>query len=122
MKLRQLKLIRVQNDLTQQQVADVLGVSRAAYCCYETGRRNIDMETLLKLCAFYDLSIDKFVEKCKVEYVYDDEFLEKQAEARYMAQLTKEERDLIINLRISSDEVKEDILRYAHEKSGRKSL
>lgn len=122
MKLRQLKIIRVQNELTQQQVADVLGVSRSAYCCYETGRRNIDIETLLKLCVFYDLTIDNFVEKCKVEYVYDDEFLEKQPEARYMAQLTKEERDLIINLRISSNEVRDDIFKYAHEKSGRQSL
>lgn len=122
MRLRQLKIIRVQNDLTQQQVADALGVSRSAYCCYETGRRSIDVETLIKLGNFYDLTIDKFVEKCKVEYVYNDEFLEEQPEARYMAQLTKEERDLIINLRISSEDVKNDILQYAHEKSGRESL
>lgn len=122
MRLRQLKLIRIENDLTQQQVADALGVSRAAYCCYEKGRRGVDVETLLKLCSFYDLTIDKFVEKCEAEYIYDDEFLERQPEARYLIQLTKEERELIINLRISSKEVKDDILQYAHQKSGRKSF
>ena len=122
MRLRQLKIIRVQNELTQQQVADVLGVSRSAYCCYETGRRSPDVDTLIKLAKFYDVTIDKFVENCQVKYVYNDEFLEQQPEARYMAQLTKEERDLIINLRISDDDVREDIFEYAHKKSGRVSL
>lgn len=122
MRLRQLKIIRIQNEFTQQQIADVLGISRSAYCGYETGRRSPDIDALIKLADFYGITVDKFFEKCQVKYVYNDEFLDEQPEARYMAQLTKEERDLIINLRISSEEVKKDILEYAHKKSGRVSL
>ena len=121
MKLRQLKVIRNQNGLTQQQVADVLGISRSAYCGYETGRRSPDIDTLSKLSGFYRIPIDRFVERIVTQYVYDDEFLDSQPEARYLAQLSKEEIDLIVNLRIANKEAKNEILKFAKEKSGRKS-
>lgn len=122
MKLRQLKIIRNQNGLTQQQVADVLGISRSAYCGYETGRRSPDIDTLVKLSDFYRISVDKFVEKIVTKYVFDDDFIEAQPEARYLAQLSKEETDLIINLRLSSEETQKEIFDLAKAKTGRKSI
>ncbi len=122
MKLRQLKIIRNQNKLTQQQVADVLGISRSAYCGYETGRRSPDIDTLVKLSDFYGISVEKFVGKILTKYVYDDEFVDSQPEACYMAQLSKEETDLIINLRLSSDETKKEIFDLAKSKTNRKSI
>lgn len=122
MKLRQLKIIRNQNKLTQQQVADVLGISRSAYCGYETGRRSPDIDTLVKLSDFYGISVDKFVGKILTKYIYDDEFVEAQPEACYMAQLSKEETDLIINIRLSSDETKKEIFNLARAKTNRKSI
>lgn len=122
MKFRQLKIIRNQNKLTQQQVADVLGISRSAYCGYETGRRSPDMDTFMKLSEFYGISVDKFIGKIPAKYVYDDEFVDSQPEARYLAQLSKEETDLIINLRLSSDETKKEIYNLAKTKTNRKSI
>ena len=122
MKLRQLKIIRNQNGLTQQQIADVLDISRSAYCGYETGRRSPDIDTLSKLSEFYHIPIDRFVEKIVTQYIYDDEFVESQPEARYLAQLSKEETDLIVNLRIADKESRNEILKFAREKCGRKSL
>ena len=122
MKLRQLKIIRNQNKLTQQQIADVLGISRSAYCGYETGRRSPDIDTLMSLSKFYGISLEKFIGKIPANYVYDDEFIESQPEAHYMAQLSKEETDLIINLRLSNDDAKREIFDLARAKTNRKSI
>lgn len=43
---------------TQQEMADYLGISRQAYSNYETGKREPDYETLLKLGEYLDCSID----------------------------------------------------------------
>ena len=121
MKYRQLRAIREQNGLTQQQVADVLGISRSAYCGYETGRRSPDIDTLVQLSNFYGISVGKFVEKIVPQYMFDDEFLESQPEAHYLAQLSKEEIDLIVNLRLSSDSAKKEVFEFAKKKTDRKS-
>ena len=109
MRLRQLRIIRNQNGLTQQQVAEALGISRSAYCGYETGRRSLDIDTIAKLSKFYNLSIEKFVGRILPDYFYDDMYYEDQPDTRYLSQLTKEERDLIVKYRIMKAEGKSNI-------------
>lgn len=54
-----LKIYRKSNHITQQKVADYLGVSRSAYAKYETMRiPNIDV--LIRLAALYNTSLDDF--------------------------------------------------------------
>ena len=48
---------------TQQEMADYLGISRQAYSNYETGKREPDYETLLKLGEYLDCSIDYLLGK-----------------------------------------------------------
>ncbi len=115
---RQLKIIRKQNELSQQQVADFLGISRSAYCGYETGRRSPDVATVIKLSEFYRLPLDKFFEKrIPAEYVYDDDYYEGQTDTRYLSQLSKSERDLIVNFRKLNLEQQEEFLKNIFEKS-----
>ena len=71
---------------------------------------------------FYGISLEKFIGKIPANYVYDDEFIESQPEAHYMAQLSKEETDLIINLRLSNDDAKREIFDLARAKTNRKSI
>ncbi len=114
---RQLKIIRKQNELSQQQVADLLGISRSAYCGYETGRRSPDVATIIKLSEFYRLPLDKFFEKrIPAEYVYDDDYYEGQADTRYLSQLSKEERDLIVKFRMLDDEKKQEFFKLIIDK------
>ncbi|MBQ4573371.1 MAG: helix-turn-helix transcriptional regulator [Clostridia bacterium] len=56
-----LKIIRLQNNLKQQHIADVLGITRSAYCSYEIGRRAVDLDTLVKISKFYNLPVDVFL-------------------------------------------------------------
>lgn len=50
--------LRKNLKLTQQELADKLGISRAALSHYEKDRRDPDSDTLIKLSEFFDVSID----------------------------------------------------------------
>ena len=53
-----LKELREDNDLTQQQVADILKTTRSYYGQYERGARPFPIEHLITLCNFYKVSAD----------------------------------------------------------------
>ncbi|MBE7010747.1 MAG: helix-turn-helix transcriptional regulator [Ruminococcaceae bacterium] len=50
--------LREGKKLTQQQVADVLGIRQQVYSKYELGVRALPIEHLIKLCKFYQASAD----------------------------------------------------------------
>lgn len=50
--------LRNKQGLTQQAVAEGIGVSRATYAHYEINRREPDNETLCKIAVFFDVSAD----------------------------------------------------------------
>ena len=50
--------LRKENELTQQQAADELEISRVSLGYYETGQRLPDAEMLAKIASFYDVSSD----------------------------------------------------------------
>lgn len=53
-----LKELRLDNDLTQEQVAQIIGTSQGYYSKYELGIREIPLSRLKKLCLFYKVSAD----------------------------------------------------------------
>ena len=53
-----LKELREDNDLTQQQIADILNTTRSYYGQYERGTRPFPIEHLITLCDFYKVSAD----------------------------------------------------------------
>ena len=56
-----IKFLREDCDHTQQQIADVLNISRSAYSNYENGIRDIPIEVFSALADFYGTSIDYLV-------------------------------------------------------------
>ena len=55
---RRIRDLREDRDLTQTQVAKILGMSRTGYSKYETGENDIPTAILIALARFYDTSID----------------------------------------------------------------
>lgn len=53
-----LKELREENDYKQEYIASIIGVKQNAYSQYETGKRQIPVEALIKLANFYDVSVD----------------------------------------------------------------
>lgn len=58
MQFQRIEDLRVDHDLTQQQVADILGCQREVYRRYEKGTRTIPVEFLIKLADYYQVSVD----------------------------------------------------------------
>ena len=56
--IKRLKDLRVDNDITQNQIAEVLYVRQSTISSYELGKRQYKIEDLIKLCAFYNVSAD----------------------------------------------------------------
>ena len=50
--------LREDHDLTQKQIAQMLGMSQTGYSKYETGENDIPTAILIKLSRFYNTSID----------------------------------------------------------------
>lgn len=50
--------LRVDNDLRQEDVAQVLKVTSQAYGMYESGKRGLPIEYLIKLAEFYNVTSD----------------------------------------------------------------
>lgn len=53
-----LKSLREDRDLTQQEVAEDLEMTRAAYSNYEQGIREPDITQLVKIANYFDITLD----------------------------------------------------------------
>ena len=53
--------LRLENNLSQQAVADEIGIALRTYQYYERGQREPMLTTLIALADIYDLSLDELV-------------------------------------------------------------
>ena len=52
-----MKNLRVLNNLTQEELSQRIGITASSYSHFETGIRQPDINTLVKLCCFYKINI-----------------------------------------------------------------
>ncbi|MBR6568691.1 MAG: helix-turn-helix transcriptional regulator [Clostridia bacterium] len=52
-----LRILRKSFKLTQQEVADILGVDRSTYTFYEAGKSTPTKENMIKLCDIYNVTV-----------------------------------------------------------------
>lgn len=64
-----LRILREQHELSQAKLAEVLGVSPAAYSTYEMGTRDVSSDKVVKLAKYYGVTTD---------YLYDIEKTEEE--------------------------------------------
>ncbi|MBQ7935501.1 MAG: helix-turn-helix transcriptional regulator [Clostridia bacterium] len=55
---KRIRDLREDRDLTQKQMAEILGMSQTGYSKYETGENDIPTQILIKLADFYNTSVD----------------------------------------------------------------
>ena len=58
-----IKNLRIDHDLTQRQISEMLNISQVSYSYYEINRRSMPLEILSKLADFYKTSIDYILYK-----------------------------------------------------------
>lgn len=59
--MEKLRNLREDNDITQTEIAEMLGCSQTTYSRYETGNSNVPIDILKKLAKFYNVSIDYII-------------------------------------------------------------
>lgn len=67
---KRLRDLREDRELTQKELATILGMSQTGYSKYETGENDIPTSVLIKLANFYNTSIDYILGEtdCKEQY------------------------------------------------------
>ena len=67
---RRIRDLRTDNDMTQSELAKLLGMSQTGYSKYETGENDIPTQILIKLARIYNTSIDYLLDQtnCKSRY------------------------------------------------------
>lgn len=53
--------LRTDNDLSQEQIANYLGIKQTVYSRYETGKNDMKIEYLIKLAKYYGVSADYII-------------------------------------------------------------
>ena len=61
MYLKRLEDLRIDSDLTQQDIADILNCQREVYRRYEKGIRELPLSYAIILAKFYHVSLDYLV-------------------------------------------------------------
>lgn len=61
MKFQRIQDLRIDSDLSQKKIGEILHISQRSYSHYETGSRNIPLEMLIRLADYYDTTIDYLV-------------------------------------------------------------
>ena len=53
-----IRALREDKDLTQKQIADILGIAQTTYSQYELGKRPLPIDYLIVLCKYHIVSAD----------------------------------------------------------------
>ena len=65
--------IRKSKGLSQQDVADYLGISRQAYCNYENDKREASYERLLQVSEYVNVTVDELLGRGAKPQITDDD-------------------------------------------------
>ena len=108
-----LRILREVRNLTQQQVADLINLSRSSYTYYENDGREPSLDTLLSLSKLYNTSIDSMLTSSNVLRSAPVMFNAK--DMLTVDILEKDEQNVVLNYRMLSDEDKSKLANIIHE-------
>lgn len=108
-----LKTLRKENSFTQKQIADILGVDRSTYAYYELARTRPDIDSLVVLAKIFKVSTDYLLlGDEKIPGVVNEngsEYARSEYSFDHLADLSKDERELILYYRMLNNNSKNEI-------------
>ena len=108
-----LRYLRKKRNLRQEDIGNILNISRQAYSNYENCTRTPDLDTLLQLCDFYKVSLDNLVLEDFKNDLYSAGSIFESISSYHTGidkntgnkiYLSREEMELLINYRSLSEE------------------
>lgn len=121
-----LRYLRKKHNLTQDDVSRVLNISRQAYSNYETSNRTPDLDTLICLSSYYQISLDDLAFRSLPGMTASSDTLRETPVSYTLTSdkntgnsiyLTEEELNLILRFRTLSRENKQIITGFLHSNS-----
>ena len=103
------KQLRISSGLTQQEIADKLGISRSTIGMYETGAREPDYETLEMIADFFNVDIDYLLGRTNKTTILPESTYYLNDDARDLAQFMFENPEYKVLFDASRKVKKEDI-------------
>ncbi len=91
----QMKKLRHQKGITQQELADYLHVSKGTIGMWETGRREPDISILSALADFYGVSVDYLIGREKVSDIQQAMLAETIQQIEILNQLKEQLKDFL---------------------------
>ncbi|MBQ9903046.1 MAG: helix-turn-helix domain-containing protein [Clostridia bacterium] len=100
------------SGLTQQQVADVLGLDRSTYAYYESGKTTPDIKSVNKLLKIFNISYYELMDEPdpNAVSVSDSDAQEDEEDKLHIYDLSKLEKRLVIYFRVLSPNQQKDLL------------
>ena len=99
--IAKLKELRIRKGISQQALADTIGVSQQSINKYENHNVEPDIRTLMALASFFNTSVDYLIGFTQIDHVI---------EPVLPFELNKEEAALIHNWRTLTEDEKESII------------
>ncbi len=101
-----LKKLRHNKGVKQQDVAKAIGISKSGYGYYEQGRSMPDLEMLLKLAKYFNVSVDCLLGLSKIDAPLSD-VIDSECGSNTLLKKTSETlAEKFLDLLISSGEIK----------------
>lgn len=110
---QRLKHFRTTSGLTQQQVADVLGLDRSTYAYYESGKTTPDIKSVNKLLKIFNISYYELMDEDDPtdSNVNANEVQDDDEDKLHVYDLSKPEKRLVIYFRVLSPNQQKDLLK-----------
>ena len=105
---KKLKELRVNNGLTQQQLGNLVNVTKVSICCYENDNRTPNLDTLIDLCKALNTTPN---------YLLDMEAILMVSENNGTYELSVSKRDVEILETIKNNKELYDVLYESPKKS-----
>lgn len=112
-----LRLYREACALSQQQVADALGINRTTYTKYETGSGNLKLDKLVKIAAIFNIPAETLLPESSDGIRHIDKVSDCDLSEASFLQLSSEERGLIALYRTLSGSEKQKAAEMMSEMS-----
>ena len=74
---KRLKELRIENNYSQKEIAELMGIAQVTYSHYELGRRSVSIQNLVKIAQIYNVSVDYLLGLSDVKIVQNSAFVRK---------------------------------------------
>lgn len=72
---KRLKELRLEKNITQEELADFLNVSKSTISLYENGVREPDLKLLVSIADYFNVSTDYLLGRIESDYLNDKDLL-----------------------------------------------